>query len=188
MPAKGRGGGRGPGKRRPAPAASATLAGRSTTGGPGTAADATSASSPPGRLGKYNAAGERVNGKWMASAAEAERYRQLSRLEMNGIIDNLQTQTTFLLTVNNRVICRYRADFCYDVIDDRGSVIRSVIEDVKGMVTPEFVLKHKLFDALQPVPLTIIQVKGKAHHSQRPTEPADSAGWMDKHWKDRLPD
>lgn len=141
-----------------------------------------------GRNGKFNAAGRHVAGVWCASDAEAERYEQLLALEAKGTIGNLRTQVPTDLTVNNQLICRYRCDFAYDVLDDHGRQMRSVIEDVKGMVTPEFKLKHKLFDALSPVPLTLIKVKGKAKHPGRPGEKASSAGWMNLHWKGRIPD
>ncbi len=138
------------------------------------------------RNGKYNAAGERVNGIWMASAAQAERYRQLLRMEMDGLIDNLKTEVAYPLTVNNTLICTYRADFSYDVIDDRGNQLRAVIEDVKGMVTDVFAIKEKLFNALSPVRLTVIHVRGKAKHPE--TGNSDGAGWMAAHWAGRLPD
>lgn len=122
----------------------------------------------------------------MASAAQAERFRQLLTMQAAGLIDNLKTEVPFPLTVNNAVICTYRADFCYDVIDDRGQALRSIVEDVKGMTTDVFALKLKLFNALQPVALSVIHVKGKALHPT--TGNKDSAGWMALHWRDRLPD
>jgi len=99
----------------------------------------------------------------MASAAEAERYRQLLRLEMIGAIERLETQPVFDLVVNNHKIARYRADFRYDVTDDMGGVIRTVVEDIKGFETPDFRIKYKLFDATQNPALTLIkpgQLKG----------------------------
>lgn len=147
---------------------------RSTTANAGSAASAGKGGNRSFKRGKFNAAGERVNGIWMASAAEAERYRQLMRMDMAGMIDNLRTQVSFDLVVNNQRITRYRADFCYDVIDERGQVVRSIIEDVKGMMTPEFKLKQKLFNALQPVPLTVIPSKG--------------AKSIAAEWADRIPD
>lgn len=167
-----------------AAARKATRAGRSkAVKGRGSAARATTAGS---KRGKYNASGERVNGIWMASAAQAERYRQLLRMEMAGLIENIVTEKAYPMLVNNQLICTYRADFSYDVIDDRGNLLRHVIEDVKGMVTDVFAIKEKLFRALMPVPLTVIHVRGKARHPE--TGNSDGAGWMAKHWADRLPD
>lgn len=173
-----------PGNRKAAGAARVTR--RSRSKGAKGRGSVTAAGSDGKRSSKYNAAGERVNGIWMASAAQAERYRQLLRMEMNGMIDNLKTEVAYPLTVNNRLICTYRADFSYDVIDDRGHPLRAVIEDVKGMVTDVFALKEKLFNALSPVPLSVIHVRGKARHPD--TGNTDGAGWMAQHWKERIPD
>lgn len=158
----------------------------STTATSGSASGAGASGNRPGRNGKFNAAGERVDGIWMASASEAERYRQLLRMEMAGRIDNLRTQVNFPLIVSNVLITKYRADFCYDVIDEQGHVIRSVIEDVKGMITPEFKLKNKLFNALEPVKLTVIHVKGQVKLPG--ADKASGAGWMHVHWADKIPD
>lgn len=110
-------------------------------------------------------------------------------------IANLVFQQHYDLVVNNVKICGYKTDFTYDIVDEFGRQQRHVIEDVKGMETPEFKLKLRLFNAVQPVPLSIIAVKGKARHSSRPAisdktgGPIGSvAGWMDVHWKNRLPD
>lgn len=124
-----------------------------------------------GRRQKYNAAGEHVDGIWMASKAEAERFRQLQRMEMNGLIENLETQVSFPLTVNNVIIATYRADFRYDVAEERGISRRSIIEDVKGMSTPEFLLKKRLFEALYRDVIHVIPGSDVA-----------------RHWVDRIPD
>jgi hypothetical protein len=62
------------------------------------------------------------------------------------------------------------------------------------MTTPEFVIKRKLYNALHPNQLSVLEVKGKARH---PTTPAlspktgnpvgCSKGWMHLHWNERLP-
>lgn len=138
--------------------------------------------------GKYNASGEHVNGVWCASAAEAERYRNLLRMDMQGMIDNLVTQPNYKLVVNNHLICGYRADFSYDLIDEQGNVIGHRIEDVKGFETTDFKLKRKLFDALMPVKLSVIAVGGKAVHPERPEEGRTVQGWLFVNWLDRIPD
>lgn len=141
-----------------------------------------------GRKGKFNAQGEHVNGQWCASAAEAERYRQLLKMQDEGRIAGLVCQQRYPLVVNNVKITTYQADFTYDVVTDTGEVLRTIIEDVKGMLTDVFEIKHKLFDALNPIPLTLIHKKGKAKHPTiRPDEPS-SEGWMHKHWADKIPD
>jgi hypothetical protein len=182
------------GNPTPAAAANRTRPSRSTKAKRGFATAATAAGPQPGRKNKFNAAGEHIDGIWFASEAEGERYRQLKAMQEAGRIANLKCQVLFPLTVNNRVICGYRCDFTYDEMNERGELIRPVIEDVKGMETPEFKIKAKLFDALQPTPLSIIHVLGSALHSSRPklsdktSKPIRSrAGWIDLHWKNRIP-
>jgi hypothetical protein len=111
------------------------------------------------RKSKYNAAGERIDGQWFASASEARRYEQLKVMLDAGQIDNLQLQKKLPCTVNNIVICNYLADFAYDVIDDRGYVVRSVIEDVKGMVTDVYRIKKKLVEAIYRIEIIEIPAK-----------------------------
>jgi hypothetical protein len=152
---------------------------------------ASTAGAGSARNGKFNAAGERVNGIWMASAAQAERYRQLLSMQERGLILNLRTEVPFDLTVNNQLICRYRADFCYDLPDERGEPVAARTEDIKGMVTPEFALKLKLFNALHEPSLSVIHVKGQAVHPDPARNGASgrgSQGWVHKHWLDRIPD
>lgn len=138
---------------------------------------------------KYKAAGEFVNGIFMASAAEAERYRQLLSMEADGVIEALTTQPRYQLVVNNLKIAEYRADFTYDVVGERGLVLRSVIEDVKGVVTPEFRIKHRLFEALFPqLELCIISV-GALRSNKFLAEDGlgASARWVRHHWAGRIP-
>lgn len=100
-----------------------------------------------GRKGKYNAKGEHIDGHWFASGAEARRYEQLKELEALGLIDSLELQPTFRVDINNQLICNYRADFGYVIVDKMGSPVRSVTEDVKGFITPEYKLKRKMVQA-----------------------------------------
>lgn len=99
------------------------------------------------RKGKYNASGEYVDGQWCASKAEAMRYRQLLKLQEEGRIANLECQPPFKIVINNKLVCKYVADFRYDVTDDRMSVLYNTVEDVKGMITPIYRLKKKLIEA-----------------------------------------
>lgn len=131
-----------------------------------------------GKSGKFNANGRHVGKVWCASEAEAERYEQLLRLEMSGIITNLVPQPKFDLVVNNHRIAGYRADFRYDRIDDHGNVLFSVIEDIKGFVTPEFKLKRALFDALVTPALTVISPGQKG---------GSRARFMADHWDGIIP-
>jgi hypothetical protein len=119
------------------------------------------------RKNKYNAAGERIDGMWFASAAEGKRYLQLKALVERNLIDNLRCQVKLPCVVNNKLICTYIADFAYVVIDDRGVAIRSVWEDVKGMVTDVYRIKKKLVQAVHHV--EILEIPG-----------GSVASWADK--------
>jgi hypothetical protein len=110
------------------------------------------------RKNKYNAAGERIDGMWFASAAEGKRYLQLKSMMERNMIDNLRCQVKLPCVVNNRLICTYIADFAYVVIDDRGVGIRSIWEDVKGMITDVYKIKKKLVQAVHNI--EILEIPG----------------------------
>lgn len=129
-------------------AAKPTAASPSTTAKRGGAArTARRARSKRTGKSKYKAKGQHIDGQWFASQAEAARYLQLKQLAADGVIDRLECQPVFPVSVNNQRVCRYVADFRYLVLDDRGNVLRSVVEDVKGMVMPLYKLKKKLVEA-----------------------------------------
>ena len=106
---------------------------------------------------KYNATKTIVDGIEFDSRKEAKRYKELSHLAAIGEITDLQLQVPFELipackepdtigvrggikpgkTIERAVV--YRADFQYRDKDGR-----LVVEDVKGMKTPEYILKRKL--------------------------------------------
>lgn len=111
----------------------------------------------PGRS-KVNAKGWHLDGQYFASTAEAVRYLQLKDLAEAGLIDNLVCHPVYPLNVNGRLVCKYIADFRYDVVDDRGSVLRTVVEDVKGMIMPVYKLKRKLLEAVHQV--DVLEIKG----------------------------
>lgn len=113
----------------------------------------------PKKKGKYNARGERIDGRWFASAAEAERYQQLRRMEACGRIERLEMQVRYPLVVSGTHIAAYLADFRYAALDERGRTIKVVVEDVKGMVTDVYALKRKLLGALYPIHLVEIPAK-----------------------------
>lgn len=92
------------------------------------------------------------------SIQEAKRYKILKFYERKGIITNLQLQPHFLLQEafkkNGKTYRKieYIADFMYE---EDG---KTVIEDVKGIQTDVFKLKHKLFEHEYPqYELRIIQ-------------------------------
>jgi len=100
---------------------------------------------------KYRAKRTTVDGVTFASQGEARRYQELRLLERAGEIQNLTTQPSFEIHPafvgsdgkRHRAI-RYIADFRYQ---DRG---RDVVEDFKGVETPAFKLKAKMFQRLYP--------------------------------------
>ena len=84
------------------------------------------------------------------SAKEAKRYKELKLLEMAGEISNLELQPRFLLQESFRKNGKtyrkieYVADFKYI---EKG---KTIVEDVKGVQTDVFKLKHKLFEKKYP--------------------------------------
>lgn len=85
-----------------------------------------------------------LHGHTHDSKKEAARCNDLHDLELAGAITNLSQQPEFPVTLNGQVICKYIADFQYQVQDCR------IVEDVKGMRTPVFQLKRKLVEATHP--------------------------------------
>lgn len=138
--------------RRPGPRSAKAA----TPIGPGTpvttvrrgSAKGATASATPTRSGKYNAKGRRIDGIWFASEAEAIRYMQLKEMQDKGLIDKLSTQVSFRCIVSGHLICTYRADFQYMLLDERGNSIDRVVEDVKGMITDVYRIKKKLVEAI----------------------------------------
>lgn len=72
------------------------------------------------------------------SIKHSHRAKKLKTLEQQGVISNLEFEKPFKLIVNDTLICRYYADFCYTYNG------KDIVEDVKGMVSPVYLLKKKL--------------------------------------------
>lgn len=95
---------------------------------------------------KYNNKKITVNGQVFDSKKEANRYKELLLLEKAGVIKNLSRQVKFVLIPSQRdesgkLIereCSYKADFTYE------EGIKTVVEDVKGYRTKEYIIKRKL--------------------------------------------
>lgn len=105
---------------------------------------------------KYGAKKVEYNGMVFDSKRECGRYKELEILQQIGAISELRTQVKFVLipaqreadTVGKRggiikgnLIERevsYIADFVYVEND------KTVVEDAKGMRTPEYILKRKM--------------------------------------------
>lgn len=96
---------------------------------------------------KYNNKKVTVNGQVFDSKKEANRYKELLLLEKAGAIKDLRMQVKFTLIPAQRdeatgeVIereCSYKADFVYSEGE------KTVVEDVKGFRTKEYIIKRKL--------------------------------------------
>lgn len=151
--------------------------------------------------GKYNARGGWVEhaGKrqWIPSEAQLVRCHQLIALEKADMIGNLRFEVPVKLIVRNKLICTYRVDSVYDVLDEHGRPRRHVFEEVKGFVTADYVIKRKLFDAISEVPLSVIMIDGSLpEYDEAGERKRDEKGravrsraeWMRQTWADRIPD
>ena len=110
---------------------------------------------------KYNNKKVMVDGIKFDSKKEATRYKELKTLERAGIIQDLQRQVKYVLipaqyepsgeiytkgkekgkSKKGKLIereCAYYADFVYT---ENG---KTVVEDTKGVKTPEYIIKRKL--------------------------------------------
>lgn len=105
---------------------------------------------------KYHARRVTVDGIDFDSVGEANRYQQLRLLERAKMIQSLSRQPRFIMSVNGQEVCELRGDFAYF----EGG--RKVVEDFKGVMTPAFRLKRKLFKALHPdIELRVTNRKGE---------------------------
>lgn len=99
---------------------------------------------------KYKAKKAVVDGIVFDSRKEAKRYTELKKLEEMGSIRDLSLQVQFELVPSFEIIIdgkkrkrrpiTYVADFVYYRDDEK------VIEDVKGLRTPVYNIKKKLFE------------------------------------------
>ena len=96
---------------------------------------------------KYNNKKITVDGQVFDSKKESNRYKELRLLEKAGEIKDLRMQVKFTLIPSQRdeatgkVIereCSYKADFVYEEDGE------TVVEDVKGFRTKEYIIKRKL--------------------------------------------
>lgn len=97
---------------------------------------------------KYNAKATIVDGIRFDSKAEAKRYRELKLLKQAGDIKDFILQPKFVLIPaekgpdgKTRRAVHYVADFLVTYPDGKREV-----EDVKGMITPVYRLKKRLFE------------------------------------------
>ncbi len=92
-------------------------------------------------MSKFGSVKTKVDGITFDSKKEAARYIDLKLLLKAGEIADLELQPTYVMIVNGRKICSYRADFRYM---ENG---RQITEDVKGVRTAVYGIKKKLLKA-----------------------------------------
>lgn len=103
-------------------------------------------------MNKYHSKKTKVNGITFDSKAEAQRYCELLLLIRHGDITDLVLQPEYeLIPAFKKNGKRYRktvykADFSY--IDVKNNKV--IVEDVKGVKTPVYRLKKKLFEYRYP--------------------------------------
>lgn len=107
-------------------------------------------------MSKYNNIRTQLDGITFDSKVEAERFAFLKLMQRAGEISGLERQPRFKLAVNGEHVTTYVADFRY--VDKQG---RTIIEDVKGVRTPAFNIKAKLFRAIFGFDITL-SGKGRA--------------------------
>jgi hypothetical protein len=86
-----------------------------------------------------------IDGIRFASKKEGRRYLQLKQLERAKEISHLRLQVPYVLEIDGVRICKYVADFVYK---ENGETI---VEDVKGRRTREYLLKRRLMLALKKI-------------------------------------
>lgn len=104
---------------------------------------------------KYGAIKTTIDGIQFDSKAEATRWCILRQMVLAKEITQLARQIPFQLRSNGNLICNYIADFTYV---ENGSY---VVEDVKGIITRDFALKAKLFEAQYGYKIRIYSTKKK---------------------------
>lgn len=102
------------------------------------------------RRSKYGAVRTEADGITFASKREAKRYQELRLLEKAGEIRNLTLQPRYPLHVSIVAgglvqVATYVGDFEYQ--ERQPGLWRQITEDAKGMKTPVYRLKKKMFEA-----------------------------------------
>lgn len=105
---------------------------------------------------KYHNRKTIVDGITFDSKAEADRYKELKRLETIGVIKGLELQKSYRLCKgrweNGKPFSiSYKADFVYTLDGD------VIVEDVKGYRTEAYQLKKKLMRAVYGIEITEVK-------------------------------
>jgi len=96
---------------------------------------------------KYRAIPTEVDGIRFDSKKEARHYQELKIRKRAHVISQLELQPRFKLHVRGQLICTYIADFAYFDVKSQ----QTVVEDVKGVLTPVYKLKKKLMRAVHGI-------------------------------------
>jgi hypothetical protein len=102
---------------------------------------------------KYRNRKKEVDGIVFDSEKEARRYGDLMLQLKAGEIGLLELQKEFVLKVDGKKICKYKADFVYVIM----ATGESVVEDVKSDATrklPAYRLKKKLMRAIYGIEIS----------------------------------
>lgn len=103
-------------------------------------------------MGKYHSRKTVVDGIIFDSRREAMRYQELRLLERAGKVRGIRRQVRYELVPvqldsKGKIIEKpvvYVADFVYEQLSDGGGFWVPVVEDVKGVRTPVYIIKRKL--------------------------------------------
>lgn len=111
------------------------------------------------RKNKFGARRTPVDGIMFDSAKEARRYQQLMLEVRHGSVSDLKLQVEFpIVTVRpngeHATVAKYVADFTYTRHYADGDE-EFIVEDAKGVRTPEFNLKKKLVEAFHGVDILL---------------------------------
>jgi hypothetical protein len=99
------------------------------------------------------------DGRKFASKAERDRYHDLLRLKAAGVIADLECQVIYHFPINGALLSwkgrrlRYTADFRYRDLE-RGD--RIVVEDVKGVLLPDAMLRMALMKAVHDIEVQLV--------------------------------
>lgn len=114
-------------------------------------------------MNKYHAKKVEHDGMLFDSAFERDRYVHLKGLEELGIIKNLRRQVRYEIIPrqDGERPAHYVADFVYE---DNGNL---VVEDTKGFVTPDYVLKRKLMLKVFGIKVQEVRIRGSRKKSEK---------------------
>lgn len=98
-------------------------------------------------MNKYNAKRCEIDGHRFMSRAEGARYLELKALERAKRIWGLKLQPKFPLIVKGVKVATFIGDFEYFEPHASGEPTM-VVEDVKGVLTPVYRIKKRLFETL----------------------------------------